>query len=185
MLLRIKFEPFPELSTERLFLRRISMADADEMFLYRSDKELMRYIPHRLAGSKREVEALIEEIKGKADNKEAIHWAITLKGSNTILGTVGFVRINDHHLRAELGYMLHTPQHGKGVMEEACRAVIDYGFNVMKLHSIEAIVNHENIASKKLLTKLGFSNDAYFKDYLYLGGRFIDANVYSLITPVK
>ena len=184
-MLNINFNPFPLLSTERLLLRRLTAADAEEMFLYRSDINLMSYIPHRLAHSKKEIEELIETVNKRVDNKEAISWAITLKDSNTIIGTVGFVEISEPHFRAEIGYMLHTPFHGKGIMHEACACIIDYGYRVMKLHSIEAIVNHENLASKKVLESLGFTNDAYFRDYLYHGGKFVDANVYSLVAATK
>ena len=180
-MLNINFDPFPELATDRLILRRPTLNDADEMFKYRSDKELMQYIPHRLAKSKDEVVNTLEFIDGIISKNEGINWAITLKGDDTIIGMVGYVHIMKDHHRAEIGYMLHTPHHGKGIVHEAMGAAIDYGFRVMKLHSIEAIVNHENIASKRVLERKGFTNDAFFRDYLYHGGRYIDANVYSLL----
>jgi len=180
-MLNINFNPFPQLTSERLILRRVGVTDADEMFRYRSDKELMRFIPHRLAHEKKEIDEMIKMINSRIDKKESINWAITLKGIDVIIGTVGFVKINEAHLRAEIGYMLHTPYHKQGIAAEATRRVIDYGFDVMKLHSIEAIVNHENMLSRKVLENLGFTNDAYFRDYLYHAGKFVDANVYSLI----
>jgi ribosomal-protein-alanine N-acetyltransferase len=60
-------------------------------------------------------------------------------------------------------------------------AIIAYGFSTFQLHSIEAVVNVENIASQKILERNGFTKDAFFKDYLYLVDRFADANVYSLV----
>lgn len=184
-MLNINFKPFPVLSSERLILRRITAADADEMFLYRSDKELMRYIPHRLAKAKNDIIASLEMIDKGINAEESINWAVTLKGDNTIIGTVGFVKFFKNHYRAEVGYMLHNPYHRKGITTEATRCVIDYGFEVMKLHTIEAIVNHENTPSKKVLENLGFTNDAYFRDYLYIGDKFVDANVYSLVAKEK
>lgn len=182
-MLSINFQPFPVLTTERLVLRRPQLSDVDEIFKYRSDKELMRYIPHRYATSKDQVVETMNLIDRMIDSNEGINWAITLKGDDTIIGMVGYVHFIKDHYRGEIGYMLHTPYHGTGIMMEAFNAAIDHGFNKLGLHSIEAIVNSENIASKRLLEKRGFTNDAFFRDYLYHGGSFIDANVYSLITP--
>ena len=57
--------------------------------------------------------------------------------------------------RAELGYALHPDYHGKGIMQETMKEVLDYGFKIMKLHSVEANVNPENAASIKLLERNG------------------------------
>jgi ribosomal-protein-alanine N-acetyltransferase len=182
-MLSINFQPFPVLTTERLVLRRPQWSDIDEMFKYRSDKELMRHIPHRYATSKGEIEEMMHRINRLIDNNEGINWAITLKGDDTIIGMVGYVHFIKDHYRGEIGYILHTPYHGTGIMMEAFNAAIDHGFNKFGLHSIEAVVNAENIPSKRLLEKRGFTKDAFFRDYLYHGGRFVDANVYSLLAP--
>ena len=66
-------------------------------------------------------------------------------------------------------------------MYEALCAIIEYGFNQMKLHSIEANINPDNIASQQLLEKAGFVREAYFRENYYFGGRFIDSAIYSLL----
>ena len=66
-------------------------------------------------------------------------------------------------------------------MKEAIEAVNKYGFENMKLHSIEARINPENIASGKVLEKTGYIREAYFKEDYYYNGRFIDTAVYSLL----
>jgi ribosomal-protein-alanine N-acetyltransferase len=180
-MISINFDPFPILTTERLVLRRPQWSEVDEMFKYRSDKELMRHIPHRYATSIDQVEEMMHRINRLIDSNEGINWAITLKGDDTPIGMVGYVHFNKDHYRGEIGYILHTPYHGTGIIMEAFNAAIDHGFNEFGLHSIEAVVNSENIASKRLLEKRGFSNDAFFRDYLYLDGRFVNANVYSLL----
>jgi len=141
----------------------------------------MRFIPHRFVTTMEQVEEHIKLMNSIVEKNEGINWAITEKGNDTIIGLVGYVRFNNVHHRAEIGYMLHTPYHGTGIMKEAAERVIKYGFDELKLHSIEAIVNHENIPSKRLLEKMGFSKDAFFKDYLHHDGKYISANVYSLV----
>jgi len=179
------FQPFPELETERLILRRPLPSDAEEMFRYRSDPQLMRYIPHRLAGKLEEVQETLVTVNNLIDTGKGLNWALTLKDDPTIIGMAGYVRIIEDHYRAEVGYMLHTPHHGKGLVSEAVRAILDFGYREMKLHSVEAVVNTENEASKRVLERMGFSKDALFRDYLCHAGRFSDAHVYSILLPLS
>ena len=176
-----QFLPFPTLSTDRMILRQLTLDDVDEMYLYRSDKTLMQYIPHRLVTCKQDVIDIINLINQRIAEGLGINWAITLKGDNKMIGTVGFVNMLNDNYRAEVGYLMHTPYHGTGLMQEALQAVIAYGFETMKLHSIEAVVNAANTPSAKLLEKTGFTRDAFFKEYIHHEGKFIDALVYSLI----
>ena len=182
-MLNLNFDPFPVLETPRLILRKTEPYDIDELFKYRSDKELMRYIPHRYVTNRAQVQETIDRVNNLLANNDAINWAITMRGDNTIIGMIGYVRFHKDHYRGEIGYSLHTPYHGKKITDEAIAAVLAYGFNVLNLHTVEAVVNSANVASKKILERNGFTNDAFFKDYLYLGGQFVDANVYSLVKP--
>lgn len=70
-------------------------------------------------------------------------------------------------------------------MQEAIVAVLLYGFSAIKLHSVEANINPANVAFKKLLEKNGFVQEAYFKENFYYNGRFTDAAIYALLTPLK
>jgi ribosomal-protein-alanine N-acetyltransferase len=64
-------------------------------------------------------------------------------------------------------------------MKEALIKVIDYGFNEMKLHSIEAHINPENAASAAILEATGFVREAYFKEDFFYKGEFSDTAIYS------
>ncbi len=74
-------------------------------------------------------------------NTEAVTWGIALRNEPQLIGTICLWNIQKEHYRAEVGYNLHPDYWAKGIMQEAIKEVIDYGFNVMKLHSIEANVN--------------------------------------------
>ena len=67
-------------------------------------------------------------------------------------------------------------------MKEALLAVIDFGFNNMKLHSMEGRINPHNAVSGIVLEKCGFTREAYFKEDYCCQGKFIDTAVYSLLT---
>lgn len=182
-MLTVQFNPFPNLSTDRLLLRRITPADANALFVLRSDENMMRYIARPLAKSLEDVVQLIQVMDEGIDKNESINWAITLKETQQFIGTIGFVRMSLVHHRAEVGYMLHPDYQGLGIMHEALHAVINFGFHTMKLHSIEAVIDPANVASAKLLERNHFIKEAHFKENHYFDGQFLDSIHYSLLTP--
>lgn len=180
-MLNINFTPFPILETERLLLRRLVKEDVNEIFALRSDKETMKYIPRPLVKTEEEAIAHFEMIDEKIENNEGINWAITLKKDPKLIGLIGHYRIKPEHFRAEIGYMLLPEYHGKGVIIEAIKETVKYGFEIMKLHSIEAVIDPENLASEKVLQKSGFVKEAHLKENEYFEGRFLDSVIYSIL----
>jgi ribosomal-protein-alanine N-acetyltransferase len=175
------FDPFPNLETERLYLRRIAYEDVDEIFALRSNVELMKYIPKPLVKTTAEALAHIEIIDENIDTQESINWAITLKGNPKLIGIIGHYRMQTEHFRAEIGYMLLPEYHGRGIITEAIKVVLNYGFDIMKLHSIEAIIDPDNFASERALQKSGFVKEAHFKENEYYNGRFLDTAIYCIL----
>ncbi len=182
-MLNINFNPFPVLETERLVLRNIVHTDVQEMFEIRSNATTMQYIPRPLAKTPDDALALINMIRGFTEANERINWGLTEKGSDKLIGVIGYVNVKQESHRAEVGYVIHHSYLRKGYMYEALQAVLQYGFDVMNLHSIEAIIRPENEASIKVVEKAGFVREAYFKDYMYFNGQYLDELVYSLIKP--
>ena len=180
-MLNLSFKPFPLIETERLRLRKISRKDVNEIFFLRSDKRVLHYLDKAPAKTKKDAYDFIKIVHDAEKNVDGITWGITLKNIEKIIGTIGFWRMQKEHYRAEIGYILHPDYWGKGITQEAMTAVIKYGFEVMKLHSIEANVNPDNAASIRLLEKNGFVREAYFKENYYFDGKFLDSAIYSLI----
>ena len=180
-MLTISFTPFPNLETERLLLRRVVPTDVKEIFALRSNSETMKYIPRPLLKTDEDALEHVAMIDSKIDTNEGINWAITLKDNPKLIGIIGHYRIKPEYFRAEIGYMLLPEYHGKGIISEAVKEAIRYGFQVMKLHSIEAVIDPENQASAKVLEKNGFVKEAHFKENEYYDGRFWDSVVYSLL----
>jgi ribosomal-protein-alanine N-acetyltransferase len=180
-MLDINFTPFPNLETERLYLRRVAKEDVNEIFALRSNKETMKYIPRPLVKTEEDALAHIAMIDEKIENNEGINWAITLKNDPKLIGLIGHYRIKPEHFRAEIGYMLLPEYHGKGIIAEAIKETVKYGFEIMKLHSIEAVIDPENLASEKVLQKSGFVKEAHFKENEYYEGRFLDSVIYSVL----
>ena len=181
-MLEINFSPFPNLKTERLLLRKVNNDDVNEILSLRSNLEVMKYIPRPILKNRAEALELIAMFNDKIENNIGINWGITLKTDPTkILGIIGHYRIKPEHYRAEVGYMLFPEFNGKGIVSEALKRVVEYGFEDMKLHSIEAILDPKNKGSEKVLLKNGFVKEAHMIENEYYEGRFLDTMIYSIL----
>ncbi|MFZ4670594.1 MAG: GNAT family N-acetyltransferase [Flavobacterium sp.] len=180
-MLEINFHPFQNLETKRLLLRRIDENDIAEVLALRGNPETMKYIPRPLAKTEEDALAHINMINEKIDTNIGINWGITIKRNSKIIGIIGHYRIQPENHRAEIGYMSLPEYHGKGYITEAIKAVVEYGFEQMNLHSVEAIIDPENIASERVLQKNGFIKEAHILENELWEGKFWDTVIYSLL----
>ena len=96
-----------------------------------------------------------------------------------ITGTICLWQFKKEHYRAEVGYVLFPNYWRKGIMKEALLKVLDFGFQTIRLHSIEAHISPDNAASAALLESAGFKREAYFKENIHFRGNFLDTAIYS------
>src|SRR5215831_16763561 len=158
-MLEINFSPFPYLETARLRLRQLKEEDANEIFILRSDESVNEFLDRPKAVTLDDALQHISKISKNINNNEAIMWAICLKDNSTLIGTIclwNIVKENDY---AELGYELLPQFQGKGIMQDALSKVIEYGFENLKLKTIEAWLSSKNLRSIKLLEKNNFKRD--------------------------
>lgn len=182
-MLEVNFNPFPVLETSRLKLRRITADDVMPIFKLRSDPQAMKYVPRPLAVTPEDALKHIQMIDQKVIENEGINWAITIKGNDDFIGIIGLFVIKKEDFRAEIGYMLLPEHHNNGYVSEAIERVLEYGFQGLKLHSVEAIIDPDNIASEKVLQKNGFIKEAHLRENGFWDGRFIDTVIYSKLEP--
>jgi len=180
-MLEFKFTPFPVLSTSRMHLRKLTLDDAEDMFIMRANRTTMKYVPRPIAQQKQDVLELIERTNLGIDANQSINWVMEHKETKQFIGTIGYYRSKPEHHRAEVGYMIQQQHEGNGYTTEALKEVINYGFNVMKLHSIEAVIDPNNSASEKILQKCNFLKEAHFKENEFWEGQYLDSVVYSLL----
>jgi len=180
------FTPFPELKTERLLLRRLLPADAEEIFILRSHEEVLRFLGKEPMTSISEAQAFIEKINKAADENESILWGICMSNNTgSVIGTICLWNFINEHYRAETGYVLHPAFWRQGIMKEAILCVIDYGFMQLGLHSIEALLSAGNAASAAVLESCGFVKEGHLKENFYFRGVFSDTLIYSKLNPVE
>lgn len=175
------FKPFPVLESDRLIFREFVRSDSEDLFFIRSNDQIMEFMDTDKHLSVLESEFLITQIEESFRNKSGINWAIVEKCSNKVIGYFGYWRLMREHCRAEIGFALKPEFWGKGYMTETLNTMIKFGFNSLKLHSIEANVNPANENSKHLLEKIGFKQEAYFRENYLYNGKFVDSLIYCLL----
>ena len=175
------FEWFPLVETPRLMLRELRMEDAEAVFHIFSDPAVVKYSNMDVFTGFEQAQLLIEKLRQRFEQKERFRWGIALKDSDTIIGTGGYVAWNRLWYNAELGYDLARPYWNQGLMTEAVRAIIQFGFEHMDLHRIEAEVMPENSASVRLLHKLDFQEEGVFRERGFWKGDFHDLAMFALL----
>jgi ribosomal-protein-alanine N-acetyltransferase len=181
-MLTFNFSPFPALQTERLVLRKPDpVADLQAIYLHRTKETVRRYIDRPLQ-SLEEVDKMLQDVMAGIEKNESIMWAIVEKNSGTFVGTIGYWRNQPENHRAEVGYSLEPDFWNKGIGTEALRAVLKYGFEEMKVHSIMSNINPLNAASRRVLEKCGFVQEAHFRENYYYDGRFLDSDIYCILS---
>lgn len=172
---------FPEIYTKRLFLREISLKDAQILLEYWSDPEVTKYLNVTTFKTIEQSMNMIRVLHSLYKSKEGIRWAIVLRKTNEVIGTCGYNTHVKKSSRGEIGYELGRKYWGNGYASEAVKEVIRYGFNSMKLNRIEAFTVPEALSSINLLKKFGFKKEGMLREYGYWNGRFWDENIYSLL----
>ena len=175
------FKSFPEFESERLLFRKILLSDVKDLLLIRSNDDVMRFMDVTRFESIADAEKWVHSVSESYDKETGIMWGIVEKQSNHFIGYFGFWRMIPEHCRAEIGYALKPEYWGRGYMYETINRMAEFGFENMKLHSIEANVNPDNEKSKKVLEKIGFKKEAYFRENYLFDGKFLDSIIYSLL----
>jgi len=110
--------------------------------------------------------------------------SIVLRESDTLCGGVG-LRIEADHRRAELGYWIGVPYWGRYYATEAAAAMVNYGFDTLGLHRIFAGHVANNLASARVLQKIGMRHEGCQRGHILKWGEFLDLELYGILTPNK
>ena len=174
-------DSLPDLRTGRLRLRHPRATDADAVFSIFGDLRAMRYWSHEPLESFDAAHDYLESIDEGFAERSLFQWAITELGNDLLIGTVTLTawdRVNRH---AEVGFVLHPSQWGKGIASEAVRAVLTFGFERMNLHRVEAELDPRNTASARLLDRLRVEKEGLLRERWYLYDEWCDSALYGLL----
>ena len=176
------FTQFPTLTSHRLILRQMQPTDADDFFAIKSDPEITIAYgqePHR---SSADTQAWMHRHRDYYERREALFWSMTLKGVDTVIGSCTFWNFDSGFHTAEIGYELHRAFWQQGIMTEAVACTLSYGFRELGLHRIEAVILANNMASKRLLRKLGFMYEGALRQRNFFRGEYQDQLYFGILS---
>jgi ribosomal-protein-alanine N-acetyltransferase len=175
-------EEFPELETDRLILREMTLDDLKFYFHHFNNDKIVEGCcftgPKSIEAAKEEIELYC--IKPFKESR-GIRWGIVIKGSDKLIGTCGYYDWNKTADRAEIGYDLDPAYWGRGIMTEALSVALKHGFEKMRLNRIQAIIDSKNTRSMKLVQRLGFKKEGVLRQRSYFNGQFRDDVCFSLL----
>ena len=175
------FADLPTLETDRLILRQLTVDDLEDVFAYASDPLVARYVtwePHRSLDDSR---FYIDLVLAKYRAGEVASWGLIHRRDRRLIGTGGFQWWNQTHASAEIGYVLARAYWGRGLMTEAVREFIRFGFDEMDLNRIEACHDTANPASGRVMEKAGMTREGTRREAVFLKGDFRDLHIYSIL----
>lgn len=146
------------LETPRLLFRLIKASDAEAMFEMDSDPEVHLYLGNNPLKHIDECYPIIENLQWQYNEFGMARMAVILKETGEFLGWAGLKRernLPDRGIFIDLGYRFIQKHWGKGYASEAAQAWVDYGFDVLKLEKINAFIDVDNLASRKVIEKVG------------------------------
>ena len=178
-------DPKLAMATARLRLRPMRRDDAEALFLVFCDAQAMRFWSSPPHGSPLLTAEVIERAQIAFMAGDGIEWAITRADDDTAVGKIGHWRWQRAHSRSEVGFILRRDLWGHGFGAEALAAVVDWGFARLELHSIEAQLDAENVASQRTLERVGFHPEGRLRQSYFDGHRYRDTLVYGLLSDER
>lgn len=152
------------LQTNRLLLRPLQESDAPALLTIFSDEKVMQYWSTPPWDSIEIAQAPIARVLKAMAEGTSIRLGIERAKDHALIGTVSLFDLNEQCRRAEIGYGMAHSAWGKGYMNEALSALLDFGFTQLNLNRVEADIDTRNIASVKSLERLGFSREGYLRE---------------------
>jgi RimJ/RimL family protein N-acetyltransferase len=171
-----------DIVTERLVLRELRADDAEAMFAYRSDPEIMRYQGWDLE-SLSDVRESIAEWSATEPYARGT-WrqlAIALRATGELIGDCGVHVPDDKPEQAEFGITLATAFQRRGYALETIRALLRLAFGTLEKHRVFVSVDPRNAPSIALFERAGFRKEAHHVESLWLMGEWVDDVIFAML----
>lgn len=177
------FVPNLPIDTERLRLRPFTRGDVEAVFDYRRREDVAQFLfdePMSRESCAEAVQARIGQLSLDEDG-DKIFLAVERQSDLAMLGEVSLILRSREARQAELGYIFHPLHHGRGYATEAARALLELGFAGAGCHRIYARCDARNVASWKLMERLGMRREAHFREHALLKGAWDEELIYAIL----
>lgn len=175
------FSSLPTMRTERLVLRPVRMSDAEDLYEYSSDPQVARHVLWDAHTSIHQTRSYIRYLLRQYRNAAPCTFGIALRSTGKVIGTIGFMWLQQDNRAAEVGYSLNRAYWNQGLMTEALRAILEFGFTKLNLNRIEAQHESDNPASGRVMLKAGMQREGTLRQRLYNKGRYADVELYAML----
>lgn len=170
------------MQTERLLLREFAREDWREVLAYQQDPRYLRFYrwSSRTAADVRSFIAMF--VRWQRERPRTKHQlAIVLRQNDRLIGNCGIRKATAEAWEAELGYEIDPRHWGRGYATEAARRMLGFAFDNLELHRVWASCIAENVASARVLEKLGMRREGHLRQNQWLKGHWHDSYVYAIL----
>jgi len=172
-----------QLETERLILRRFTMADASDAFHgWFSDPDVAIYMRWDAHSDISQTTDLIANIIADYDTPSFYRWAITLKKDNIVIGAIGLHIVSEYDSVADVSYTLSKTFWNKGIISEALKRVLQFAFADVGVNRVEAFHATDNPASGKVLLNAGMKYEGHARQKYRSHMGYEDCDLYAAVS---
>jgi RimJ/RimL family protein N-acetyltransferase len=175
--------PTYPLLTERLSLRPFRDDDLDAFYAIQRRPDVVRYL-YWEPRSREETREMLERRKLQTQIEregEGLHLAADLRASGTLAGHFNLVLSSQEHRQGEIGFVMHPDHHGQGYASEGARLMLRLGFEELGLHRIVGRCDARNVASARLMERLGMRREAHLIENEFVKGEWADELIFAML----
>ena len=173
--------PTPTLTTSRLRLRPFADSDAGDLFALHSDAHVLRYWDSPPWREPERAQRFLTGCRTLADEGSGARLAVERAADGAFLGWCGLVEWDPVFRSASLGYCFGEASWGHGHATEAARALLTWAFDTLDLNRVQAEADTRNVASARVLEKLGFVLEGTLREDCVVDGVVSDSWVFGLL----
>ena len=170
------------LETNRLFLRDFQQDDVKAVHEYAGDPRVAEHSswgPLSLDETRKYVEAALNEQLNPI--RQVFELGVVRKVDNRLIGTACFKVRSSINLEGEIGFTLRLDAWGQGYATEAARELIRFGFEKHRMHRLIAAASPLNIASQRVLEKVGMKREGHLRQNILQRGKWRDSILFSIL----
>jgi RimJ/RimL family protein N-acetyltransferase len=176
-------EPDLPIETDRLTLRAFGPGDFDAVFAMQSRPDVARFLYWDARTEEEVRQSLAMKIAATAIRAEedTLFLAAELRTSGELVGDVVLHWTSEQHLSGEIGFIVHPDHQGHGYATEASRVLLELAFEHLRLHRVYARVEPRNVASARVLEKLGMRREAHLVENEFVKDEWQSELVYAML----
>jgi RimJ/RimL family protein N-acetyltransferase len=171
------------LESERLLLRPFTRDDFEALFAMQSRSDVTRYLYWGPRDEDEVRAALEKKIAGSKLRRDgdSLSFAVVLKGSSDVIGEGSLFLVSAEHHQGEIGFVFHPDHHGHGYATETAQLLLQLAFEGYRLHRVIGRLEQRNVASMRVLERLGMRQEAHFVQNEFVKGEWQSEIVYALL----